>query len=244
MAQGQLRSFLSLVALVSLIGGTFATALGLMKIGEDPSGKFMSDEEYIVPAAVGNTLCVVFLIWLTATIPTRSTAYKFIVIIFLVLGLIGEIYLTFFFTQPPAVYGTYVLVVVNFLIRTFYVLEYVQDTWSPISWNDYLGAPKASSSSSSSASSSEKKPEGEKKKPELTDDQKAKAKAAREKLEASIKTLKADAKGYLGPSINDATQAINKEAAAGKSADDIHKAAKALLKYKDGSAYTGAGRRA
>lgn len=236
MAQGQLRSFLSLIALVSLIGGTFATALGLIKIGDDPSGQFMSDEEYIVPAAVGNTLCVIFLIWLTATIPTRSTAYKFIVIIFLIFGLIGEIYLTFFFTKPPAVYGTYVLVVVNFLIRTFYVLEYVQDTWSPISWNDYLGAPKPGTSSSSS--SGDKKPEGDKK----PDDDKTKE--AKKKLGEAIAKIKADPKGIDGKAMNDAYNKLKDEIKAGKSVDDAYKAAKAVLKYKDGSAYTGAGRRA
>lgn len=173
MAQGQLRSFLSLIALISLIGGTFATALGMMKISEDPTGKFISDEEYIVPALVGNTLCVIFLIWLTATIPTRSTAYKLIVIIFLILGIVGEIYMTFFFTQAPAVYGTYALIVVNFLVRTFYVLEYVQDTWNPISWTDYKDyvAPKAESKSSG-----EKKDE---KKNTLNDTQKEARKESR-----------------------------------------------------------------
>lgn len=237
MAQGQLRSFLSLIALISLIGGTFATALGLIKIGEDPSGKFMSDEEYIVPAAVGNTLCVIFLIWLTATIPSRSTAYKFIVIIFLVLGLIGEIYMTFFFTQPPAVYGTYVLVVVNFLIRTFYVLEYVQDTWSPISWNDYAGAPKASSSGPAKPSG-ESKPSGEAKAP--TDD---KEKEAKNKLREALDKMKADPKKLDNKSMNEAYNKLKDAIKAGKSVDEAYKAGKAVLKYGDGSAYTGAGRR-
>lgn len=236
MAQGQLRSFLSLVALVSLIGGTFATALGLIKIGDDPSGQLMSDEEYIIPAAVGNTLCVIFLIWLTATIPTRSTMYKFIVILFLIFGLIGEIYMTFFFTKPPVVYGTYVLVVLNFLIRTFYVLEYVQDTWSPISWNDYLGAPKASAPSSSS-SSGEKKPEGEKK-PVLDD----KAKEIKKKIGEAIGKMTSDSKGFDTATRDKAYRAFNTAVDSGKSADDAYKAAKAELKYKDGSAYTGAGR--
>lgn len=243
MAQGQLRSFLSLIALVSLIGGTFATALGLIKISDDPSGKFISDEEYIVPAFVGNTLCVIFLVWLTATIPTRSTAYKLIVIILLILGLIGEIYMTFFFTQPPEVYGTYVLIVTNFLIRTFYVLEYVQDTWNPVSWTDYKGyieSPKQQSKPA--APSGEKKPEGEK--PKVDDKVKETKQKAREKLEASITNFKSDPnKPHDGSTINSAYQEISKQVEAGKSADEAHKAAKALLKYKDGSAYTGAGRR-
>ena len=232
MAQGQLRSFLSLVALICLIGGTFATALGLMKIGETPSGQMLTDEEYIIPAAVGNTLCVIFLIWLTATIPTRSTAYKLVVILFLMLGLIGEIYLTFFFTQPPIVYGTYVLVVVNFLIRTFYVLEYVQDPWSPVSWTDYQGAPKASSS----APSGDKKPEGERK---PVDD---KEKEATRKITEAIKKMEADAKKVDNKSRQPAYDKTKSEIRAGKSVEDAYKAGKALLKHADGSAYTGASR--
>jgi hypothetical protein len=237
MAQGQLRSFLSLIALVSLIGGTFATALGLIKIGDDQSGQFMSDEEYIIPAAVGNTLCVIFLIWLTATIPTRSTAYKFIVIIVLIFGLIGEIYLTFFFTEPPAVYGTYILVVVNFLIRTFYVLEYVQDTWSPLSWNDYVGTPRTSTSSVTS--SGEKKPEGEKR-PELDE----RAREIKKKIGEAVTKMKADAKGFDGTTQDKAYKAFNAAIGNKKSAEDAYKAARAELRYKDGSVYTGAGRRA
>lgn len=236
MAQGQLRSFLSLIALVCLIGGSFATALGLIKIEGDSSSEPITDEEYIVPAAVGNTLCVVFLIWLTATIPTRSTAYKLIVILVLILGLIGEIYTTFYFTTRPTIYATYVLVVVNFLIRTFYVLEYVQDTWSPVSWNDYLGAPKPASTSS--APSGEKKPEGEKK----PDDDKVKE--AKKKLAEAIAKIKADPRGIDNKAMNDAYNKLKDELKAGKSIDDAYKAGKSELKYKDGAAYTGAGRRA
>lgn len=238
MAQGQLRSFLSLIALVCLIGGTFATALGMMKISEDPTGKFISDEEYIVPALVGNTLCVIFLVWLTATIPSRSSAYKIIVIIFLILGIVGEIYMTFFFTQPPTVYATYFVVVLNFLVRTFYVLEFVQDTWNPISWNDYVGyvAPKAESKPSGEPKKDENKP-----KVELDEKQKETKKKATEKLDASLKIFKGDP-NRDGTTISKALQELKKQVEAGKSADDAYKAAKALLKYKDGSAYTGAGR--
>jgi hypothetical protein len=241
MAQGQLRSFLSLIALISLIGGTFATALGLIKIGDDPSGKFMSDEEYIVPAAVGNTLCVVFLIWLTATIPTRSTAYKLIVIVFLILGLIGEIYLTFFFTQPPAVYGTYFIVVLNFLIRTFYVLEYVQDTWNPISWNDYVGAPKPSSSSPSRPSGESKPAADSSESKDYKSD--PKYKETKDKLHAAEDKMKADSRGFDGATDGKAFKALGEALKAGKSFDEAYRLAKAELKYKDGSAYTGAGRR-
>lgn len=237
MAQGQLRSFLSLIALICLIGGSFATALGLIKIEGDQSDQPIADEEYIVPAAIGNTLCVIFLIWLTATIPTRSTAYKFIVITVLLFGIIGEIYTTFYFTTRPTIYATYVLVVVNFMIRTFYVLEYVQDTWAPISWTDYAGAPRASSSSSSSPPS-EKKPDGEKR-PDLDD----KAREIKKKIGEAVGKMKSDVKGFDGTTQDKAYRAFNAAIVSGKTADDAYRAAKGELKYKDGSAYTGAGRR-
>lgn len=237
MAQsGSFRSFLSLIALVSLIGGTFATALGLIRLSEDPSGKFISDEEYIVPALVGNTLCVIFLVWLTATIPTRSTGYKFLVIIFLILGIVGEIYMTFFFTQAPTIYATYVLIVVNFLVRTFYVLEFVQDTWSPISFGDAVTAV----TSNTQKKPDDKKPEGEKKtKVELDD----KAKDARKKLDEVIDKMRKDAKGIKGPTIGDSIKKFKDEIAAGKTADEAYKSAKGILKYGDDTPYTGAGRR-
>lgn len=242
MAQGQLRSFLSLIALVCLIGGTFATALGLMKISEDSSSQMITDEEYIIPAVVGNTLCVIFLVWLTATIPTRSTAYKFIVILFLIFGLIGEIYMTFYFTQPPNVYGTYVLVVTNFLIRTFFVLEFVQDTWSPVSWNDYLGAPKPASSGQPKPSG-DKKPEGEKKsegEPSYKSD--LRYRETKDKLRLAIDKMKLDSKGFDVKSEQQAFTELSKNLKDGKSFDDSYRAAKGALKYKDGTAYTGASR--
>lgn len=240
MAQGQLRSFLSLIAVICLIGGTFATTLGLMKISEGSGTQALVDEEYVIPAAVGNTLCVVFLVWLTATIPTRSTAYKLIVILVLISGIIGELYLTFFFTQPPAVYGTYVLVVVNFLIRTFFVLEYVQDTWSPVSWTSYQGAPKPSAGPSKPAeqkSTGEKKPEGEssyKSDPKYGE--------TKDKLRAAMAKMKEDPKGFEMKSEQQAFTELSKNLKDGKSFDESYRLAKAALKYKDGSTYTGASR--
>lgn len=237
MAQKQLRSFLSLIALIFLMIGTGITMYGLIEIGNDPSAQYLMDEQFIVPGAVGNTLCVIFLVWITMLLPNRSNGYKFLIISILILGLIAEIYLTFFFPKPPAVYGTYVLVVLNFLIRTFYVLDYVQDSW------DFLDeVPTLSKPSAPVSKPVEQRSEPEKK-AELTDQQREAKRDAREKLDASIKTLKEDPRGYMGPSIQQADQEIGKQIRAGKSAYEAFRAAKDLLKYKDGTPYTGAGRR-
>lgn len=237
MARSQLRSFLSLIALLALIGGTIATTLGLMKVQGDPTSFTITEEEFIVPAIIGNSLCVIFLVWLTATIPSRSTGYKFTVIIILVFGIIGEIYLTLLVTKTPAAYGTYVVVVANFLIRTFFVLEYVQDTWSPISWSDTVTTGR---SSSESKPTSEKKPEAEKK-PDYKSD--PKYKESKDKLRAAIDTMKSDSKKFDTSTDQKAFQAFSEALRSGKSFDEAYKTAKSELKYEDGSAYTGAGRR-
>ena len=132
MGEGTTRSLVSLFTLVLLFIGSVATAMGVLELGS--TGNEQVGEEYIIPAAVGNTLCVLFLIFLTATIPTRSVGYKLVVISLLLIGLVAEIYLTLYVEKMPYSIGTYFVIAVNFLIRAFYVLEYVQDSWAPITF--------------------------------------------------------------------------------------------------------------
>lgn len=234
MAQGHLRSFLSMIALISLMGGTLATVVGLVKVGEDPTGQqTMIDEEYIVPAAIGNTLCVIFLIWLTITIPGRPSGYQILIVIFLMATLITEIYLTFFVTKAPGVYGTYVLVVANFLIRTFFVLEYVQDTWVPITWREIAAVEQ-----SLPKLVSESKPV---EKPKLELDEKARE--IKKKIGEAITKMKEDPKEFDGSTQDKAYKAFKDAIESGKVPEEAYKDAKSELRYKDGSPYTGAGRR-
>lgn len=238
MAQGHLRSFLSMIALISLMGGTLATIVGLVKVGEDPTGQqTVIDEEYIVPAAIGNTLCVIFLIWLTITIPGRPSGYQILIVIFLMATLITEIYLTFFVTKTPGVYGTYVLVIANFLIRTFFVLEYVQDTWTPITWKEIAAVEQSLPKPFSEPKPVEKSEE----KPKPVFDEKTKE--IRKKIGEAIGKMREDPREFDGSSQDKAYKAFNAAIDSGKSAEDAYKDAKFELKYKDGSAYTGAGRR-
>ena len=133
MAEGTTRSLVSLFTLVLLFIGSVATAMGVLELGS--TGNEKVGEEFIIPAAIGNTLCVLFLIFLTATIPTRSVGYKLVVISLLLIGLVTEIYLTLYVEKMPYSIATYFVIAINFLIRAFYVLEYVQDSWAPITFS-------------------------------------------------------------------------------------------------------------
>jgi hypothetical protein len=128
MPSGSVRSFASLFALVALVVSSGATIFGIMQEGSNT----VLAEDYIIPAALGSTIAVIFLIILTATIPSRSILYKLFVIVVLIVGLVAEIYLTVYVNKMPASVATYIVIVLNFLIRAFYVLEYVQDEWAPL----------------------------------------------------------------------------------------------------------------
>jgi hypothetical protein len=129
MASGTFRSLISLGALVALVVATGATIYGIMQENRSQ----IIAEDFIIPAALGNSIAVMFLIFLTATVPTRSVFYKMFVILILMVGLIVEIYLTMYANQMPDAIATYIVIVLNFLIRMFYVLEFVQDDWASFS---------------------------------------------------------------------------------------------------------------
>lgn len=143
MAEGTTRSLVSLLTMVLLFIGSVASGMGVLELGS--TGDKKTGDEYIIPAAVGNTLCVLFLIFLTATIRSRSVGYKLLVITLLLVGLVLEIYLTIFVETMPYSVATYFTIAINFLIRAFYVLEYVQDSWAPITFASTTFAPAISS---------------------------------------------------------------------------------------------------
>lgn len=128
------RSFVSLLALVALFVTTGATAMGVMEASKstDPNAKW--GEEYIIPAAIGAIFCVLFLMYLVSTSPGKSNAYKLVVIFILLAGVLAETYMTLLLnqTQTGAEVGTMIVIVLNWLFRTFLVLEYVQQEWSPL----------------------------------------------------------------------------------------------------------------
>lgn len=128
------RSFVSLLALIALFITTGATAMGVMEASKstDPNSKW--GEEYIIPAAIGAIFCVLFLMYLVSTSPGKSNAYKLIVIFILLAGVLAETYMTLLLnqTQTGSEVITMIVIVLNWLFRTFLVLEYVQQEWSPL----------------------------------------------------------------------------------------------------------------
>lgn len=124
------RSLLSLFTLICLIGASVATALGIYEANTDDDPDTKIPIQFIIPAAVGNTLLVMILVYLTSTIKTLSPSTKFFISFVLIAGLVTEIYLTTYVEKMPDAIGTYFIIVLNLLLRAFYVLQFVQDEWT------------------------------------------------------------------------------------------------------------------
>jgi len=124
------RSLLSLITIIFLIGASVATALGIYKANTDDDPDSKIPTEFIIPAAVGNTLLVMIFVYLTSTIKTLTPRTKFFITFVLIAGLVTEIYLTSYVEKMPDAMGTYFIIVLNLLLRAFYVLQFVQDEWA------------------------------------------------------------------------------------------------------------------
>lgn len=127
------KSIISLVALLFFVGAMIITGMGIFELSRTKNDSI--SQEYLVPAAIMNTLSVVFLLYLTATLPDASTAYKLLIVFLLVSGLIMEIYLSLFSEQKVVSVFAYIIMVINFLFRGFLVLQYVQmGDWVKPEW--------------------------------------------------------------------------------------------------------------
>jgi hypothetical protein len=127
------KSIISLVALLFFVGAMIITGMGIFELSRTKNDSI--SQEYLVPAAIMNTLSVVFLLYLTATLPDASTAYKLLIVFLLVGGLIMEIYLSLFSEQKVVSVFAYIIMVINFLFRGFLVLQYVQmGDWVQPEW--------------------------------------------------------------------------------------------------------------
>jgi len=124
------RSLLSLFTLICLMVATVATAIGVYEANIDDDPNTTVDLKFVIPAAVGNTLLIMVLVYLTATIKTIGPGTKFFISFVLIAGLVAEIYLTTYVEKMPESIATYFVIVLNFLLRSFYVLQFVQDEWT------------------------------------------------------------------------------------------------------------------
>lgn len=112
------------------MGASVSTALGIYEANTDNDPNTKVPINFIIPAAIGNTLLVMVLVYLTSTIGTLSPGSKFFISFILIAGLVTEIYLTTYVEKMPESIATYFIIVLNFLVRSFYVLQFVQDEWT------------------------------------------------------------------------------------------------------------------
>jgi hypothetical protein len=120
------KNVVSVIAVLLFVIGTGVTMVGVFRTTE-MSEKHL-EEGYIVPSQVLNGLTVMFLLYLTST-SSFSPSYKLLVILLLVGGMMIEIYLTSFSDRKPEAIAAYIFISLNFLIRTFFLVELIQGEW-------------------------------------------------------------------------------------------------------------------
>lgn len=120
------KNVVSVIAVLLFVIGTGVTMVGVFRTTE-MSEKHL-EEGYIVPSQVLNGLTVMFLLYLTST-SSFSPSYKLLVILLLVGGMMIEIYLTSFSDRKPEAIAAYIFISLNFLVRTFFLVELIQGEW-------------------------------------------------------------------------------------------------------------------
>jgi hypothetical protein len=135
MPSNTVKSVLSLVALLFFMGSSIVTGMGIFELNRTKSDAIGA--EYLAPAAIANTLAVIFLIYLTSTLEDTTTAYKLLIITLLLAGLVSEIYLSLFSEEKVVSVFAYFIMAINFLFRGFLVIQYVQlGDWTSPSWGE------------------------------------------------------------------------------------------------------------
>lgn len=121
------KNIVSLITLLCFMIGTGFTLLGIFRTNEMSQKNL--DEAFIIPSQVLNGLTVMFMLYLTSTNTVFSPAYKFLIIILLVGGMLIEIYLTNYANREAESIAAYVFIALNFLIRSFLFIDLVQTEW-------------------------------------------------------------------------------------------------------------------
>ena len=227
----KIRSFWSLLSLIFLSVSSGLTIMGVVTESKSTDPNSYWALPYVIPSAIMNVLCVVLLIYLIATIKGKSNFYKLVVSFLLLSGLAAEIYMTTLLnmTHVGEQAATWIVIILNWLFRTFYVLEFVQEEWTPL-FPAAKEAVKAASSSSSSSSTGtpDKLKELDKRWNELLD-----------KLRAN----NGGREGLDGSSVGDAKKILSDARKSGSfNIDSVLASAKSKIKRKDGAALIG-GRR-
>jgi len=230
------KNVVSVLTFVLFVAGTAFTGFGIFKMRESSNTEL--EESYIIPAQVLNGLTVMFLLYLTST-SDFSASYKLFVIVILVGGMLIEIYLTSYSDREAEAISSYVFVVINFLVRAFFLIELVQGKWvSPITdtvkpvqkaVKDAVVSPvqKAVTDMMAKPSVVEEKPSVDK----VTE--------YKNKWKSIVKDVKEKNPNYDGSTVSKAWNLIDDVAAAGEFTNEHYKEALDKIKNKDGSSITG-----
>jgi len=122
------RTLLSTVAVLLMILGTFSMIILIFE-KTNIIQKLEYEEWYKAGAAVTNVFAVLFISYLMLTSQGRSQAYKVFIVLILVSGLVAEFIFTNIFTDLAPQYATYVVIVFNFLLRVFVLVQLTQEPW-------------------------------------------------------------------------------------------------------------------
>jgi hypothetical protein len=210
------KTFFSFISLLLLIAAAYLTGLGIYDANLNKSTEW--GIEYSVPSSIANVIAVIFLVFLTSTSKSHSSMYKLITIILLVGGMFIEMYLVLLVEEGPAIYVTYIVIIVNFLVRIFLVLDFIQTgNFEPLYTASTTVLPATTSDVVKVVS------------PDLKQEFVTKWDAIRKKVRDSPE-------GLLGESETDAWRSVIKPSRdAGKFTVEALKEAASKLKHSDGS---------
>lgn len=122
------RTLLSTTAVLLMILGTFSMIILIFE-KTNIIEKLEYEEWYKAGAAVTNILAVLFISYLLLTSPDRSQVYKVFIVLILIAGLIAEFVFTNIFTDLAPQYATYIVIVFNFLLRVYTLIQLTQEPW-------------------------------------------------------------------------------------------------------------------
>jgi hypothetical protein len=124
-----LRKFLSFLGILLVIGAAYLNLVGILEANtSNDREKVLS---YVISANIINGFAVLALIILTINSPKLSSLFKVFVILFLLGGLIAELY--FIGTELYSKnYINYIILITNLLIRAYYLVYYFNDSWAMV----------------------------------------------------------------------------------------------------------------
>lgn len=135
-----LRKVVAVVGIALILGATYLNLLGILEANTDnDQATFLG---FVISGNVVNGLAVMCLLILTATSPKFSLMYKLVLAMILLGGLVAELYLVGTELHSKN-YGTYVAVLVNLLLRVYYLVYYFNESWAMFPAS-YLPAPSVS----------------------------------------------------------------------------------------------------